>query len=135
MHDQQGEHRMTAERRTGADVALGTSSLTVIKRKAVRRGVWFRTLTRSERGIVDLTVRIVKTIRSRLLMNVIERIVTKLQKAMESNVVRLMREVGQPLARKLSMIAQTWGNKQASVWIKDRGFIQFLAINHLNSPS
>ena len=104
MHDQQGEHHMTTERRTGANVALGTSSLTVIKRKAVRRGVWFRTLTRSERGIVDLTVRIVKTIRSRLLMNVIERIVTKLQKAMESNVVRLMREVGQPLARKLQML-------------------------------
>ena len=126
---------MTTERRTGADVALGTSSLTVIKRKAVRRGVWFRTLTRSERGIVDLTVRIVKTIRSRLLMNVIERIVTKLQNAMESTVVRLMREVGQPLARKLSMIAQNWGNKQAHLWVADASFVRYITITHINTPA
>ena len=114
---------------------LDINVLTGIRRKATRRGVWFHALTKVERGIVDLTLRVVTTIRSRLLMKVIERIVAKLQDAMESTVVRLMREVGHPLARKLSGIAQVWGNRGAARWRTDPGFIQYLTITYMNAPS
>ena len=108
--------------------------LAKIKAKAMRRGVWFKVLTRAERAQVELTMRIVKRIRSFFLAKVVISIVEKLLEAMESKVSRLMREVGQPLARNLSVAAQKWGNKSARHWSQDLDFVRYLTIMHLNKP-
>ena len=110
----------------------GKNALAKIRAKAMRRGVWFRVLTRAERAQIELTLRIVKNIRSLFLAKVVTSIVEKLLNAMESRVSRLMREVGKPLARKLSEIAQEWGNKSVNSWPQDSDFVQYLAIMHLN---
>ena len=110
------------------------NALAKIRVKAMRRGVWFRVLTRAERAQVELTLRIVKNIRSLFLAKVVTSIVKKLLDAMESRVSRFIRKVGQPLARKLSEIAQEWGNKSVNSWSQDSGFVQYLTIMHLNKP-
>ena len=119
---------------TRTSVPLGKNRLAKIKARAMRRCVWFRVLTRAERAQIELTMRIVKRIRSFLLARVVTSIVEKLLDAMESKVKRLMREVGPALAAELSRTAQKWGNKSAKKWPQDSGFVQYLTIMHLNSP-
>jgi hypothetical protein len=114
---------------------LDKNELVKIKAKAMRRGLWFRVLSMGERAQVDLTMRIVKRIRSFFLAKVLARIVEKLLDAMESKVVRLTREVGSALAQKLCDIAQNWGNKSAESWTADPGFKRYLAVMYMNTPS
>jgi len=126
---------MTESLFTRTSVQLGKNELAKMRAKAMRRGVWFRVLTRAERAQMELTMKIVKRIRSFLLAKVVASIMKKLLDAMESRVARLMREVGQNLARKLSETAQNWGNKSARQWIADPGFVQYLTINYINTPA
>ena len=115
-------------------VLLSRDELVRMRAKAVRRGVWFRVLTRSERAQVDLTVKLVRKVRSFLLGRVLSSLAKKLREAMESKVTRFMRTVGTPLAEKLSQLAQQWGNPSAIRWAKDPGFVQYLAVVNVNMP-
>ena len=126
---------MTESLFTQTRVPMGKNRLTKMKTKAMRQGIWFKVLTRAERAQMDLTMRIVKRIRSFILAKVVTSIVKKLLDAMESKVARLMREVGQPLAQKFGRIAQNWGNKSAHQWVTDPGFVQYLTINYINTPT
>lgn len=116
-------------------VPLGSNELAKIKTKAMRRGIWFRVLTRAERAQIDLTMKIAKRIRSVILAKVVTRIVKKLLDAMKGKVAQLMKEVGQALAQKLSKTAQKWGNKTAPYWETDSSFIQYLTVTYLNTPT
>jgi hypothetical protein len=100
-----------------------------VKKLALRRGVWFRTLSRVERSIIDLTVICVDSIKSGKLAKLVEAIIGKLQSATESIFDKLVRTEGLPLARKISTIAVSWGNYSASKWAKDRAFARFLVFN------
>jgi hypothetical protein len=84
---------------------------------------------------VDLTVKLVKKVRSFLLGRVLSSLLTKLREAMESKVKRFMRTVGTPLAEKLSKIAQKWGNLSAKRWARDMSFVQYLTIVNVNTPA
>ena len=97
------------------------------RRDAFRRGVWFRALSRIERGVVDLTLRYVDNIKSAKLAKVLTAIMEKLQQATESMADRLVRLIGVPLAQKTSGIAVSWGNLSAETWANDRGFARYLA--------
>jgi len=114
---------------------LGKNELAKLKTRAMRRGVWFRLLTRGERAQIELTMRIVKRIRSFFLARVVTSIVEKLLDSMESKVVRLTREVGPALAQKLIGTAQKWGNESAVNWTADPGFTRYLTIMYMNTPS
>jgi len=121
---------MLNERRT----SLMRSEIIEVKTRALRRGVWFKVLTRVERACIDLAIKVVERVRSRLLQKVLFSVMKKLEEVMESQVCRLMREVGDSLAQKLSQIAQDWGNKSSVGWAKDTGFVQFLTITYMNAP-
>jgi len=86
-----------------------------------------------ERAVVSLTIRCVDRIRSVKLAIIVKAIVDKLNDAVKGGVERLMETVGRLLAQKLSGIAVGWGNKSAENWMEDRGFIQFLAVSHMNT--
>lgn len=105
-----------------------------IRTMAIRRGVWYRTLDKAERGLVELTIRVVKRIGSLLLKRVLASIFRKLQTAMENRIAYLATKVGKPLAEKLSLIAQSWGNESAFLWKTEHHFIQFLAVMYHNTP-
>jgi hypothetical protein len=77
---------------------------------------------------------VVERVRSRLLQKVLSSVIKKLEEAMESQVCRLMREMGGSLAQKLSQIGQDWGNTSAVRWAKDAGFMQYLTIAYMNAP-
>ena len=115
--------------------SLDRRDLIMLRAKAFRRRVWFKTLIRMERGLINSVIKVVDKVRSTLLAKVLTSIVKKLLTALESHVTRMMREVGRPLAKKISLIAQSWGNKSAKEWMSNKGFIQFLAVTMMNTPS
>jgi len=115
--------------------SLEKNELDKIRTKAIRRGIWFRTLTKAERAQIELTMRIVKKIRSLFLARVLDAIMKKLLDAMKSKVACVIRKIGRELAEKLRRIAQSWGNKSAHNWTEDQSFVQYLAINYINMPA
>jgi len=110
------------------------SKLALIKRRAMRRKVWFKLLGRVERAIIDLTIKCVERVRSPKLTGIVATIVDKLANALKSRSKRLMEEVGCPLARKLSRIAQNWGSVSATRWAEDHDFIRYLTVMCMNTP-
>jgi hypothetical protein len=112
------------------DCPPSISALAEAKKHALRHRVWFRLLNRVERGVIDLTVRYVDSIKSVKLAKVLTAIMEKLQFALERIVDRLVRTVGLPLARKISNTAINWGYRLASMWAEDIAFARFLVVNH-----
>lgn len=113
---------------------LTKERLCEIKRRAIRRGVWFTVLSKLERACVDVTIRVVDKVRSLFLAKLLTRIAKKLSDAMENKIARLIREVGHQLALKISQIAHAWGHSSAAQWLTDLKFIRYLAIIKLNNP-
>jgi hypothetical protein len=113
---------------------LKRAELLKLRLKAMRSGVWFRGLSRLDRVLVDLTIRVAGRVRSFVLARNILAVVRKLEGIMESRFVRAVREVGFPLARKLSSIAQEWGNRAAKDWGSDQRFAAYWAALSLNEP-
>jgi hypothetical protein len=105
-----------------------------LRLKAVRAGVWFRALPRIDRVLVDLTIKVASSIRSFTLAKNLLAVIRKLEGLLESSLSRALREVGLPLAQKLSLMAQKWGNVSAESWPSDSSFIKFLAVMHINEP-
>jgi hypothetical protein len=114
---------------------LFREELEKIRRIAIRRDVWYKTLNKAERALIELTIRIVKKIRSFVLNRVLTSIIEKLQASLEGRVAVLMRKVGQPLAQKISLIAQSWGSVSAVRWKSDQSFVKFLAVMYMNTPT
>jgi hypothetical protein len=114
--------------------ALRKQKLRKLKLQAIRCGVWFRGLSRVDRALVNLTIRVVDRVCSFTLAKALLSVVKKLEDAFESGVLHALREVGFPLARKLSLFAQKWGNNFAQNWMRDVSFARFLAIMHINNP-
>lgn len=110
------------------------SELMKIRRKALRRRAWYKILNRAEQAILSLTIRCVGRIRSPKLAEIVTAIATKLKDAMTSQVEKLKKTVGRSLAQNLAKIVLAWGNSSAKRWVKDQGFIQYLAIMHINTP-
>jgi len=101
------------------------SELVALKRNALRRGVWFRVLSRIDRATIDLTIRCVERIRSATLARVIVGIVEKIEDAMKGFIVRA-EAVGRLLAERAVELALSWGNTEASDWKGDLDFVRYL---------
>jgi len=134
MQNQQGEGLKREALSNQALLPLSKSKLIRMKTKAMRRGVWFRVLTLSERAQIDLTMKFVQKIRSLLLTRVLVSILKKLTDVFESRVARAITNIGRGLAERISRIARSWGNKSASEWLEDRGFTRYLTIMWMNIP-
>ena len=102
------------------------------KCKAIRAGVWFKALTRIDRVLIDLAIKVTQSIRSPSLAKCIVSITRKLEGLLENRLERAMKEIGFPLARKLSLFAMKWGNRRAQEWAEDVGFVKYLAAMKLN---
>ncbi|MCK5625750.1 hypothetical protein KAI11_02740 [Candidatus Bathyarchaeota archaeon] len=109
--------------------------LAYLKRKAVRKHVWYRILPKIERSIVDLTIRCVDRIRSSKLALIISRIVCKLLKMLKSKVLMQITQTGYNLADKISRIAVNWGYEEASAWKLDKNFARYLGVTNVNNVS
>jgi hypothetical protein len=113
---------------------LDKTQMIQLKLKAMRSGVWFKALPRIDRVLFDLTIQIARcSVRSTsTLAKSILSITGKLKALLESKLTRAIRDIGFPLACKLSLLAQKWGNQGAQEWAKGIQFAQYLAIMKLN---
>lgn len=106
--------------------------LLLIRREALRRAVWFKVLSRVERGLVSLTIRCVERVQSSKLTAILRNIVGRLEDALSSRVDKLMGEVGWPLARKIAHLAVSWGNRDALKWVLNARFARYLTVVRMN---
>ena len=106
--------------------------LASIRNKALRKGVWYSTLDRVERGIVSLTARIVDRVESEILGVELVKILAKLVKAFKSGFVRHMEMFGLGRVFELSRLAIDWGNSVAKGWAHDTGFVGYVSMLDLN---
>ena len=111
---------------------LSSRFILELRRRALRRGVWFKVLDRAERAILDLAPKCVDRPKSPKLIDVIAKIIVKLKAVLASPIKKLRSQIGWPLAQKISQIAQKWGNKRAHEWAEDNGFIQYWTIIKIN---
>ena len=100
----------------------------------MRAGVWFRSLHRIDRALIDLTINVKNTVRSATLANRLFAIMRRLEGLLMSRLERAIGEVGLPLAQQLSSVAQKWGHPSAKRWASDLSFMTFLAVAHINEP-
>ena len=114
-------------------VRFDASYLAKIRKEAWRKKVWFKSLSRLERNILDLASKCVNKPKSPTLIDILAKIVVKIKKALMSPIFHLIEQVGRPLAKKISQIAKKWGNKTAELWVKDEGFLKYLTITDMNN--
>ena len=112
---------------------LNKKQLVNLKTKAMRSGAWFKALQRIDRVLFDLTIRVVDNIRSAKLAKSLLVLTRKLEDAMKSSFSSRLREIGLPLAQKISFAAQKLGNISADGWAFDSSFAIFLAVMHVNN--
>jgi hypothetical protein len=108
------------------------TQLMKLKLKAIRCGVWFTALQRIDRVLIDLTIKVNNNVRSYTLAKSILTVARKLQEVFQSKLAHKIKEIGIPLTRKLSRLAQNWGNKGAREWLNDADFARYLTIMKLN---
>src|SRR5712691_7860037 len=93
--------------------------------RGLRRRLWYCTLSRMERGLVDLTIRWVDKVRSGLMAETLLRILVKLALALETGMGRVMGR-GRVLAVRASELAVGWGNSAAFYWRFETAFANAL---------
>jgi len=98
----------------------------------MRLGVWFRTLPRIDRVLVDLAIKVAENIRSSYLAKNLLEVLSKLEESLESNVSKSLSLIGRPIAEKLGEIAQGLGNNSAKKWASDSAFALFLGVIYTN---
>ena len=103
-----------------------------VKWKALRKGVWYRSLDGIERGILSLAARVVDRVESVVLGVEIVKILGKIRDALKSRLVRRMEEYGVGRAKELVHFAEVWGNGVAGKWAFDWGFAMYLTVLDLN---
>ena len=113
---------------------LDKKILNKVRLKAIRSGAWFSALQRIDRVLFDLTIRVADSIRSATLAKKILIIIQKLEENVCGGLSRALRTIGFFFARKLSLLAQRWGNTSAKKWACDFSFLRFLTIMYINVP-
>ena len=100
--------------------------------RAVRQKVWFKALSRVERSILDLTIRCVEKVRSRILAKIVSNILAKILKTLEPSFLEAAMRIGREIADEVCGIAEKLGNVHASRWKYDLGFVRFLGVTAVN---
>jgi hypothetical protein len=107
---------------------LTKQCLVKIKVRALRRRVWFKALTKVERGIIDLTIDCVERVRSYVLLKILSGIVDKLMSFLEPAFLEKIEKIGRKIAEKICKVAKSWGNLRAQNWRSETNFIRYLGI-------
>ena len=117
----------------------GPSFLSKLKKKSIRvNNSWFRLISLDKRRFIEAVIQTVDKIQSSLLLKILTPLAEKLLRALGGirgligNLEFGMQNFGCSLAKRVSLIAQKWGNTQAEKWSRDGGFIRFLAVIDMN---
>jgi len=113
-------------------MVVSREQLREVRGAALRRRVWYKVLDDLERGIVNLTICVVESVRSPTLMREISRILVKLRGALET---AFERHLGYGFSRVAGIVevAVGFGNEGARGWGTD-AFAWLLAVNEYYNP-
>ena len=106
-----------------------------IRHKAIRRRVYHRALDRLERGILDLSTRLLDEARNMVLLEQLLEIVNKLEEAVKSRYQRHMEAFGARRVTAVIMQALKFGYKGAVGWLRESSFVEYLTVMDLNRPN
>ena len=104
----------------------------VIIRKAIRRGLYFKKLSRIERGILELTAKYVPKITSLELGNVVARILAKLVIVLGSKFLASVETLGKQMVTNVLQVAKIWKVMDASSW-DNKKFVTYWGITLIGS--
>ena len=105
-----------------------------IRRRAIRKRVYYRALDRLERGILDLSSRLLDSAQSVVLLQQLFEIVMKLEEALKGRFQRHVESFGVRRVAQIIMQAVKFGYRDAVRWLRDPGFMEYLTVMDLNSP-
>lgn len=108
-------------------------TLIVLRKRALRKGIWIQSLSLEDRILANLIQRHVKIVKNTTLATVIARIMGKLLIAIRHSFIDRLVSVGRPIAEATAMKAYSYGNKEALGWIRDMNYVRYMGLIH--SPS
>ncbi len=110
-------------------------TLGVLRKRALRKGIWFRSLSLEDRILANLIQRHVKIVKNTTLATVIARIMGKLLLAIRTSFFDKIVEVGRPIAEAVAMKAYSYGNKAALDWVHDMNYIKYMGLVHSSAAT
>jgi len=109
--------------------------LIVLRRRALRTGIWLKTLTLEDRILASLIQRHVKIVKNTTLATVIARIMGKLLFAIRNYFLNRLEAIGRPIAAAVAMKAYSYGNKEALTWMHDMKYIRYMGLVYSTAPA
>jgi len=113
---------------------LTRERLAKLKSRALRSGIWFKALRSIDRALWNLTIRVTNVVQSFRLAKALFSISLRVEEYLLKGFSCFLEDVGRPIAHKLSLFAESWGNRSARNWKSDGSFAKFLAVMHISSP-
>ena len=105
-----------------------------VRVNALRKRTWFKALDRVERGIVDLTIKMVKTLKSHVLAGEIVKILVKLKEADKGAFTRHIESYGYQKLKIVVAQAASFGSNVAHSWLRELDYAAWLALNNIYNP-
>jgi hypothetical protein len=103
--------------------------LSALRTKALRKGVWFASLSYEDRVLAGLINKNIKIVKNATLAAVIARIMGKLFCAIrKSPFLFRVEQLGRPIAETYSEKAYSMGNKDAIHWANSPNFVRYLGM-------
>jgi hypothetical protein len=100
---------------------------------ALRKRTWYRALDRLERGIVNLSIKLVDAVRSDVLLGELVKILAKLRDAAKSAFTRHIEGYGVEKMWALVGQAVALGSGVALGWLSE-GYAEWFAVNDYHNP-
>ena len=113
---------------------ISSDYLRSVRRDALRKRTWFKSLDKLERGIVNLTIDIVKNLKSQLLAVELVKILAKLRDATKNVFTKYIEKIGYRKLREAVQISLSLGNFVAKEWLRDSYYAEWFAVNNINNP-
>ncbi len=108
--------------------------LVEVRRRALRRGVWYRALDGVERGILSLASQILDTVRSSMLSIQLVKIIAKIRDVCKSGFIKHLERFGMARVRVIQAQAFSFGYEGAKTLSSDFDFVRYLIFLDFNQP-
>ncbi len=108
-------------------------TLSDLRTRALRRGIWFQVLTTEDRILTGLLRKHIKIVKNAALATVVARIIGKLLCGLKNSFWRMIEGLGQPIAESWARAAYSMGWKGASKWVQDVNIVRWYGLMAYNS--
>ena len=102
--------------------------LSTLRTKALRKGIWFQTLSNEERVLTGLVRKHVKIVKNATLATVIARLIVKLICGIKNSFLDMIERRGRPIAELWAKAACAMGWEEESNWIHDRNIVRWYGL-------